>query len=874
MKKKSILKVSTGWLILFGMAISQSSFSTVETLKNGSWKDTLSWSNNSIPGEMGTTQINHRVFISGSVKTGNIVVSPGSELYFSNAEGAVSLICGSITVMPGGKVTAENTLTGLVLDCGAIHVQKDSVATGTFSVNYSGLSMTCGSIQNEGILQLLTSNYLSVNGDILNNGHFTYSGNGIQLYGHRMIQENPAALWEVSQINYQMNWSQPQYLGTDAIPLSIGGMIQMKGTRFYSYGSRLRPLTKSAGISFDGGYFSGVNVDSLIIKGKNRFYIGSSNLTDCTTEDTIECASMTLWGKSTMNGVIQPKEYGSPYGSSVALLISGDATLNGTIRDTTDQFLTVSYCGSFTNNGHVLGSSIYGFSCPRFVNNNTIIGGGISISKEAIFQYELNKRFDGLPIFENNGLIECNVGFDTTYTVLSRNAGTWTGALYSGLQNGFRSTLKGSHQITLGSLQHFRSGKEDVITMSRSQLIDFKGNETKVFMKSGCSISGVDSCDMVAYSALEILGSNSGRLLAKDTLTYSQVSFKGELTTNSVVKAKEYNRSLTSAGVWINNGKVLFQDKEEGLVIEGTFINNGTVNVRTSINGINGRIFQNGSWTSEKQIAYYLKDKANCMFWMIKPTTIGSPMYMDPQGGYSYGNKHFKNNNPIATLFHLTVAVADTGMYQVYANAPDTYSASNYITYRNPFGFTSPLAGDSIVGETITYRWNKIPGATGYKIRLISRNNGNDYSFGVDSVLNGDTTMVFNQLGENTYYAKFSVQFGYEDNYTWSEESISYPLIVRSDYYTAITKNSDSKPEIILISNPVNGSAEISLKVQKSGQAIIQICDLTGKTVLLFNEDVVVGKNTLRLDYHNLSGVYLLKINAPGATYVEKIVIK
>lgn len=766
MNKNLLLKVCTGFLILFVFAFSPPSVKASETLKNGSWKDTLSWSTNSIPGELITTIIKHRIHISGSIKTGNIEVFPGGELYFSNAEGIVNLDCGSILVHPGGLVTADSTLTGLYLKSGDIILQKSVSDTGSFISNCIGLNMTCGGIQNDGILKLRTSNYMTVNGDIINNGLFVYTGNGIQLYGHKLIQENPNALWEVAGINYQMNWSHPQYLGTDTVPLSIGGTIQLKGTRFYSYGSRLRPLTKGSAMYFDGGYFAGVKADSLIIKGENQFYIGSSILTDCITEGTIDCSSFTMLGKTIMNGTIQSR------GAS-PLIISGDATLNGVLKKQTNGTLAVSYCGSITNNGIMDSISIIGYGNPNFVNNNTIKATGITL-----YSYlsgdNLTSRNEGLKIFENNGLIEGNVSFDTTYTILSRSVGTWTGAIYSGLQNGFRSMLKGSHQFTQCIVQNFGSEMDDVITMTRSQLINFKGGKTKIFMKSGCSITKVEDCEMTAYGALEINEVNSGILIAKDSLSYSYpATFKGHLETNGLVLAQRNNSYLKSEGVWINNGTVVNQNMDQGITVGGTFVNNGTVNTNTGVYGLNGRIFQNGTWASNKQISYTLDAQANCMLWMVKPTTLNLPLYMSPNTGFSTISSQIytKNNRPVATFFHTSISIADTGMYRVKDAAPYTAKASNYITYHNPFGFITPLANDSTVRESVTFRWNKIPGATGYKIRLISKANGNDYTFGMDSVMSGDTSLVFSKLGQNIYYAYFSVQFGYDGNYTWSHES-------------------------------------------------------------------------------------------------------
>jgi hypothetical protein len=124
----------------------------------------------------------------------------------------------------------------------------------------------------------------------------------------------------------------------------------------------------------------------------------------------------------------------------------------------------------------------------------------------------------------------------------------------------------------------------------------------------------------------------------------------------------------------------------------------------------------------------------------------------------------------------------------------------------------------------VTYTWNCIPGATGYKIRLISRVDGVEYAFACDSVMNGDSTLTFHKLGEQLYEAYFSVQFGYPGHYNWSQESSPVYLNLST---RPIPENSDGETRlksgdvaIVQVNTTYNSFDFVVLKPVKAGTRI------------------------------------------------------
>jgi hypothetical protein len=86
--------------------------------------------------------------------------------------------------------------------------------------------------------------------------------------------------------------------------------------------------------------------------------------------------------------------------------------------------------------------------------------------------------------------------------------------------------------------------------------------------------------------------------------------------------------------------------------------------------------------------------------------------------------------------------------------------------------------------------------------------------------------------------------------------SLDEPLLLYVDQNTS-TNSILNKGNIIVYPNLSNGRWNLSLILEKSSDVVIEISDITGKTIsTVMNSQLPAGANLIRSDYSNLKAAY------------------
>ncbi len=885
---RKIKKWRVAALFLLCTITTQRLTAAVYSERSGMWNDPETWHAKRVPGGSDEVYLMHTVVAPGTVKCAKLTLlqeteqNPPGKLLFSGEQGNIYFDCDSIIVQASASVHIA-TDVGVYFNCGGIKVLPETftfkpLPAGIFKNDAPGLNMSCGGIDNSGVFEIRTSNYLTVKGDISYSSTIVYTGNAFNFYGNSIVQKTPTATFNVAGLTSYTPASEPLY---------IGGTVLLKNCRFNNGGRELRPKPgMTAKIVADGGYFVATNLDSVTFEGRNGFYISDGIYKNTLMEGVVELAGWNIifGGKTVVEATLQPKEYsqptnqlGQPFGANEILTFTDSVILKGALRDTMRLQIELRINNYFENKGNVHVCKINAYSSADIVNY-----GSIGAKWDSYFNGEFNLSnantyYDtpqGSATFANSGTVTGKVVFDTKYAISSgTGVGYWMGTFMTNQLN--KATFTGSHSFDNSYISHFKfDSNADLVLLRTCNMNYVTGNGTPVRFKSPQNFLYANGFSIYGSGKITLMGDNSGSIIANDSLVFQQYksgwdvmypSFTGTIENYGDVVWGGTWDLYTFSGEWINNGTI----KNNGS-IKGTLVNNG--NVEAELN-IDGNLFHNGTWANNysKSASFGLSNfTGETYFWLVKPQKFEAYCKLNSTW---YGNKWWKNgqiDNSFNPVFS-SVGVSDTGIYQAQNATNATFSGKMVITVRNPFGFVLPAATKSNFESEVKFAWHRVPGATGYKVRLttVSDKNNQEYDMLVDSVMNGDTTLVLNNLDRMKYKVYLSVQFGYENHYTWSQESMA--LNLNNGVNTAI--HSVSKAGFSVYPCMVKAGSAITINGADEAFGEIWLTSVTGVKYKVLHNGLMQSSVRLVVPSNISTGIYNLTIATSKGQMTQKIVV-
>ncbi len=302
-----------------------------------------------------------------------------------------------------------------------------------------------------------------------------------------------------------------------------------------------------------------------------------------------------------------------------------------------------------------------------------------------------------------------------------------------------------------------------------------------------------------------------------------------------------------------------------------------------------------------------------------------------------YNSNQFAAGNPGASqtwdFSTLTYGASAFGTYQpcntangcsAYAGATMAYSYSSTFTYYKASANALSLMGFSSSGSPINYYTNpedylRFPLSYGsnYIDSLASSYNsgtgGTWYRKGVDTVTADGWGTLKTPAGTfpNTLritristYIDTGIMMGLPDYIKWKEYTHTWYDVAHRDFLystrsiTITPKSgapqtvnyarytSEQTPNVVplvhaglrcqVAPNPARGNVQIALSLDASGQALINLTDITGRVVRsLLAVDLAAGESKLSLPAEGLpGGIYILRVVAGDAVMAMKVVIE
>jgi hypothetical protein len=256
--------------------------------------------------------------------------------------------------------------------------------------------------------------------------------------------------------------------------------------------------------------------------------------------------------------------------------------------------------------------------------------------------------------------------------------------------------------------------------------------------------------------------------------------------------------------------------------------------------------------------------------WLVNDGTVSAPVNLTAIEN-SYSNTWYKNGLPFSFGGRFTsVSKSDTAVYEAKSST-GAWSGKLNVTVKNPYQFTQPAESPVIPLQQVDFKWNRIPGATAYKVRIsyISDKNNQEYDFYTDTIAT-DTTLTVTGMGLFIYKAYLSARFGFEGNYTWSQES--NPFLFENGKLSSVEGN--TKPELKVFPSLVKTGEQITLSGLDAGYNRIICTDLSGKELKLLYEGLTDGQLIINTSGINAGGLYLIRITHNENQKMLKLTIR
>lgn len=212
----------------------------------------------------------------------------------------------------------------------------------------------------------------------------------------------------------------------------------------------------------------------------------------------------------------------------------------------------------------------------------------------------------------------------------------------------------------------------------------------------------------------------------------------------------------------------------------------------------------------------------------------------------------------------------------------DNYEPNNGKSVAKPFAINTNI--NAIISSATDKDWLTFTTTNAQpKLQVVLDQLPNDYDIKlynsagtqIANSQNGGTTTETINYNAASSGSTYTLQvYGYNGVF---DANACYRLRVNtsaSNFRVSESTNSN-KASFFMYPNPANSNVTISLFSDEDQNAIVNLLDLTGRTVLSKQFDLNEGSQNMEIDINAISkGIYLLQLNANGEKTIQKLVIE
>ena len=243
----------------------------------------------------------------------------------------------------------------------------------------------------------------------------------------------------------------------------------------------------------------------------------------------------------------------------------------------------------------------------------------------------------------------------------------------------------------------------------------------------------------------------------------------------------------------------------------------------------------------------------------------------------------FGGENHISGGIALTDMLGIAGRFGVYWTSVwgpvDTFFTSAFKIYRNYDGHNSTFGNTHVYANTNDWRTSSIYSAMQSSdtttMNIIVMNKDYDSTLVAGINITANTTFnkakiyAFNQTDSNIHYMGSIPISGNHFNYTIPTLSV-YHFVLSDSLLSGVTSISNLN-NIALYPNPSTGIFTISFSKSTNENVIIEVLDITGRTVKTITANS--GINSTQLDLQGLAdGVYIARISSNSGIIMKKLI--
>lgn len=261
--------------------------------------------------------------------------------------------------------------------------------------------------------------------------------------------------------------------------------------------------------------------------------------------------------------------------------------------------------------------------------------------------------------------------------------------------------------------------------------------------------------------------------------------------------------------------------------------------------------------------ADFIGNRWSCPTGIVQFDINGDRFRPDSSYYMSYSNDVCMNRFSTQQILAMRATLANL-------NAPRGYLLTtpmpNFLAINQSPAAVAPQATDTVPGNAAIFRWNAVPGATAYQIRVLL------FNFAVIDTITTDTFFVSNTRAIRQLRA-----------HSWEVRALNganlcTPYGIRTPFFAGnyITTTSFFEPsaaQLKVYPNPIEAGGILQVASESVGEVQrVQLCDLQGRSIVEMTFEP--GSSQLRLPENLVPGIYLLQVSGRGKQAFARISIK
>lgn len=259
-------------------------------------------------------------------------------------------------------------------------------------------------------------------------------------------------------------------------------------------------------------------------------------------------------------------------------------------------------------------------------------------------------------------------------------------------------------------------------------------------------------------------------------------------------------------------------------------------------------------------------------------------------GSKFYDEWIVRNYNSNDSRWRVTNQAAFSGMYSLYLNNSEenisdmdevispSYDVANAPTaklnFRYSYASKAEVSGD--ITDTLSIFYSINCGRTWtrmfrkYGLDLLTVGNFTNSFMPDDEDMWEELEIDIPTAALSSNNVKFKFRFSNESKA--NNIYIDNINLAKAYDYTSISAI-ESNMELTVFPVPNNGNFDVKIELENSGEAQIELLDLSGKKMMIKNQKLSIGSNIVSVNQYLSSGLYILTVSMNGITVSKKISI-